>query len=184
MNLVPPGSDFDLYAGRDDSIRVERKELVNKRSETGMLNRREVEDRRYQLTLQNFRTGSVRIMVNDQLPVSRNAEIVVNPGAFSEKPSAIDKDSGKVSWEIELQPKAKRMIEFNYSVEWPKVRKSLAVIKAFVSVLSTSIDVHCSVALAGESSHLDRSHAFTNSAAKAPSRWSWIRHRGSWLLRN
>ena len=120
MNLVPPGSDFDLYAGRDDSIRVERKELVNKRSETGMLNRREVEDRRYQITLQNFRTGPVRIMVNDQLPVSRNAEIVVNPGAFSEKPSSIDKDSGKVSWEIELQPKAKRVIEFNYSVEWPK----------------------------------------------------------------
>jgi prefoldin subunit 5 len=35
MNLVPSGSDFDLYAGKDDSIKVERKELVNKRSETG-----------------------------------------------------------------------------------------------------------------------------------------------------
>ena len=120
MNLAPPGSDFDLYAGKDDSIRVERKELVNKRSETGMLNRRELEERRYQITLQNFRTGPVRILVNDQLPVSKNAEIVVNQGAFSEKPTAIDKDSGKVSWEIELQPKVKRVIEFNYSVEWPK----------------------------------------------------------------
>ena len=120
MDLAPPGSDFDLYAGEDDSIRVERKELVNKRSETGMLNKREVEDRRYQITLQNFRSGSVRILVNDQLPVSRNAEIVVNQGAFSEKPAAIDKASGKINWEIELQPKVKKVIEFNYSVEWPK----------------------------------------------------------------
>ena len=120
MKLAPPGSDFDLYAGKDDSIRVERKELVKKRSETGMLNRKEVEDRRYQITLQNFRSGPVMILVNDQLPVSRNAEIVVNQGAFSEKPAAIDKDSGKVSWEIELQPKVKRVIEFNYSIEWPK----------------------------------------------------------------
>ncbi len=120
MNLAPPGSDFDLYAGKDDSIKVERKELVDKRSETGMLNRREVEDRRYQITLQNFRSDPVRLLVNDQLPVSRNAEIVVNQGTFSEKPAAIDKDSGKLSWEIELQPKVKRVIEFSYSVEWPK----------------------------------------------------------------
>ncbi len=120
MNLEASGSDFDLYAGKDDSIKVERNELVNKRSETGMLNRREVEDRRYQISLQNFRSGPIKLLVNDQLPVSRNAEIVVNQGAFSDKPAAIDRDSGKLSWEIELQPKIKKVIEFNYSVEWPK----------------------------------------------------------------
>jgi uncharacterized protein (TIGR02231 family) len=120
MNLAPSGSDFDLYAGKDDSIKVERKEVVRKRSETGMLNRRAVEDRRYQISLQSFRSGPIRLLVNDQLPVSKNAEIVVNQGAFSDKPTAIDKDSGKVSWQIELQPKVKRVIEFAYSIEWPK----------------------------------------------------------------
>ena len=120
MNLAAPGSDFDLYAGKDDSIKVERKELVNKRSETGILNRREVEDRRYQISLQNFRSGPIKLLVNDQLPVSRNADIVVNQGTFSDKPAAFDKDSGNLRWEIELQPKVKRVIEFNYSVEWPK----------------------------------------------------------------
>jgi uncharacterized protein (TIGR02231 family) len=123
MNLVPLGSDFDLYAGKDDSIKVERKELVNKRSETGMLNRREVEDRRYQISLQNFRSSPIRLLVYDQLPVSKNADIVVNQGAFSDKPATVDKDSGKLSWEIELQPKVKKVIEFNYSVEWPKGRE-------------------------------------------------------------
>jgi uncharacterized protein (TIGR02231 family) len=123
MNLVPLGSDFDLYAGKDDSIKVERKELVNKRSETGMLNRREVEDRRYQISLQNFRSSPIRLLVYDQLPVSKNADIVVNQGAFSDKPATVDKDSGKLSWEIELQPKVKKVIEFSYSVEWPKGRE-------------------------------------------------------------
>ena len=123
MDLVPSGSDFDLYAGKDDSIKVERKELVNKRSETGMLNRREVEDRRYQISLQNFRSSPIGLLVYDQLPVSKNADIVVNQGAFSDKPAAVDKDSGKLSWEIELQPKVKKVIEFNYSVEWPKGRE-------------------------------------------------------------
>jgi uncharacterized protein (TIGR02231 family) len=120
MNLAPSGSDFDLYAGKDDSIKVERKELVSKRSETGILNRREVEDRRYQISLQNFRSSPIKLTVNDQLPVSKNADIAVNQGAFSDKPTAIDKDTGKLSWDFELQPKVKKVIEFNYSVEWPK----------------------------------------------------------------
>jgi uncharacterized protein (TIGR02231 family) len=123
LNLASAGSDFDLYAGKDDSIKVERKELVNKRSETGMLNRREVEDRRYQISLQNFRSSPIRLLVYDQLPVSKNADIVVNQGAFSDKAATVDKDSGKLSWEIELQPKVKKVIEFNYSVEWPKGRE-------------------------------------------------------------
>jgi hypothetical protein len=94
---VPAGSDFDLYVGKDDAIKVERKELANKRSETGMLNRRELEDRKFQISLQNFRPGPIKILICDQLPVSRNADIVVSQGAFSDKPSAFDKDSGKLN---------------------------------------------------------------------------------------
>jgi uncharacterized protein (TIGR02231 family) len=123
MNLIPSGADFDLYAGKDDSIKVERKELLNKRSETGILNRREVEDRRYQISLQNFRAGPIKIAVYDQLPVSRNADILVNQGSFSDKPATIDNDSGKLTWDFELPSKAKKVVEFNYSVDWPKGRE-------------------------------------------------------------
>jgi len=123
MDLTPSGADFDLYAGKDDSIKVERKELISKRSETGMLNRREIEERRYQISLQNFRSGPIKVSVYDQLPVSRNADIVVNQGSFSDKPATFDKDSGKLTWDFELQPKVKKVVEFNYSLEWPKGRE-------------------------------------------------------------
>jgi uncharacterized protein (TIGR02231 family) len=120
MSLVPPTSEFDLYVGRDDSIKVERKEIASKRSETGLLNRREVEERKYQISLQNFRPGAIGILVYDQIPVSKNADIAVNQGAFSDRPTAVDKDAGKLTWEIEVPPKVKKVIEFGYSVEWPK----------------------------------------------------------------
>jgi uncharacterized protein (TIGR02231 family) len=123
MSLVPPTSEFDLYCGRDDSIKVERKEIAGKRSETGLLNRREMEERKYEITLQNFRPGPIRILVYDQIPVSKNADIVVNRGAFSDNPAAIDNDTGKLSWEVELPSKKKKVIEFGYSVEWPKGKK-------------------------------------------------------------
>ena len=123
MSLVPPTSEFDLYLGRDDAIKVERKEVISKRSETGLLNRKEVEERKYQITLQNFRSRPIRILVYDQIPVSKNADIVVNQGAFSDNPAVADKDTGKLSWEMELPPKVKKVIEFGYSVEWPKGKK-------------------------------------------------------------
>ena len=120
MNLVPPSSEFDLYVGRDDSIKVERKAIVSKKSETGLLNRKEVAERKYQIILQNFRPAPIRLLVYDQIPVSKNADITVNQGSFSDKPTTVDKDTGKLTWEIELPPKVKKVIEFGYSVEWPK----------------------------------------------------------------
>jgi hypothetical protein len=60
------------------------------------------------------------VVVYDQIPVSKNSDITVNQGDFSDKPTAVDKDTGKLTWEIELPPKLKKAIEFGYSVEWPK----------------------------------------------------------------
>jgi uncharacterized protein (TIGR02231 family) len=120
VGLVPPTSEFDLYVGRDDAIKAERKDIVSKRSETGLLNRKEVEDRKYQIFIQNFRPEAIHVLLYDQIPVSRNADIAVNQGAFSDKPAAVDKDTGKLTWEIEVPPKVKKLIEFSYSVEWPK----------------------------------------------------------------
>jgi uncharacterized protein (TIGR02231 family) len=120
LSLLPAGGDFDLYVGQDDSIKAERKETVHKRSETGILNKREVEDRTYQISIQNFRANPIKLLMYDQLPVSETADVVVNQGPFSDKPATSDKDSGKLSWNIELGPKAKKVIEFSYSVEWPK----------------------------------------------------------------
>jgi uncharacterized protein (TIGR02231 family) len=120
LNLLPAGADFDLYVGQDDSIKAERKETVHKRSESGILNKRTVEDRTYQISLQNFRPNPIRLLIYDQLPISKTADIAVNQGQFPDKPTTFDKESGKLTWNIELAPKVKKVIEFSYSVDWPK----------------------------------------------------------------
>ena len=120
LNLLPAGADFDLFVGQDDSIKAERKETVHKRSESGILNKRTVEDRTYQISLQNFRPNPIRLLVYDQLPISKTADIVVNQGQFSDKPTTFDKETGKLTWNSGLAPKVKKVIEFSYSVDWPK----------------------------------------------------------------
>jgi uncharacterized protein (TIGR02231 family) len=120
MSLIQSGAEFDLYAGRDDAIKIQRKDILNKRSETGLINRRSVEERRFQITVQNFRANPIRIAISDQQPVSGNAEIVVNQTSFSAQPAAVDKLTGKIVWNVDLAPKEKKVIEFGYTIEWAK----------------------------------------------------------------
>jgi uncharacterized protein (TIGR02231 family) len=120
LTLLPAGADFDLYVGQDDSIKVERKETLHKRSESGILNKRTVEDRTYQISLRNFRSNSIKLLIYDQIPISKTADIVVNQGKFSDNPATVDKDSGKLTWNTQLAPNAKKVLEFSYSMDWPK----------------------------------------------------------------
>jgi hypothetical protein len=65
----------------------------------------------------------------DQLLMTINSLFLKPPtswrigGLFSDEPDSSDKDSDMLSWNTELGPKAKKVIEFSYSVEWPKCKE-------------------------------------------------------------
>jgi hypothetical protein len=69
--------------------------------------------------VQNFRKNPIRLTVYDQIPVSQDTEITVLPGQYSIKPTGIDKESGKIIWDLDLALGEKKTIEFDYTVEWP-----------------------------------------------------------------
>ena len=121
LNLpeVPSGSPFDLFCGTDDAIKITRKELVNRTSQTGFINQRAQVNRKYQITIENFRSKPIEISVLDQLPVSQNGDINVKAVNFSIQPTAQDKDTGKLTWDLTVQPKEKKIVEFEYQVDWP-----------------------------------------------------------------
>ena len=121
LNLpeVPSGSPFDLFCGTDDAIKITRKELVNRTSQTGFINQRAQVNRKYQITIENFRAKPIEISVLDQLPVSQNGDINVKSVNFSVQPTAQDKDTGKLTWDLTAQPKEKKIVEFEYQVDWP-----------------------------------------------------------------
>jgi uncharacterized protein (TIGR02231 family) len=119
LPLVPAGGEFDLSWGRDDAVKIEYKELVNRNTEVGVLSRRKQNQRKYQITIQNFRKNPVNLTVYDQIPVSQENEISVAPGQYSVKPASTEKDTGKIAWNIELNATEKKTIEFDYTVEWP-----------------------------------------------------------------
>ena len=113
------GAEFDLFAGRDDAIKIERKELATRQAETGFLNRRKQKLRKFQITVQNHRKSTVKITVYDQLPVAQDSQISVTQGQMSEKPAEFNKDTGQLTWNLTLNANEKKVIEFEYTVEWP-----------------------------------------------------------------
>jgi uncharacterized protein (TIGR02231 family) len=116
---VPTGAEFDLYCGRDDAVKVEYKELVNRDSDVGILSHRKQNLRKYQITIQNYRRNPVKLTLYDQIPVSQDNDINVTAGQYSIKPTSVDKESGKITWDLDLNSNEKKAIEFDYTVEWP-----------------------------------------------------------------
>jgi len=119
LPLISAGADFDLFCGRDDAIKIEHKELVNRDAEIGILSHRKQNQRKYQIAIQNFRKKPIKLTVYDQIPISQDNDITVTPGQYSIKPTGVDKDSGKITWDLDLAPSEKKTIEFDYTVEWP-----------------------------------------------------------------
>ncbi len=114
---IGQGEKFDLYLGIDESIKVKRTELVDKRKKS-MLGLKTRKDYGYKIELENYSKNPATITVIDQLPVSKNAEIKAELVATSAKPTAKE-DLGILKWTVEVLPSEKKSFEFQFYVEYP-----------------------------------------------------------------
>ncbi|HEY0792359.1 MAG TPA: mucoidy inhibitor MuiA family protein [Chthoniobacterales bacterium] len=120
LGNVPGGSEFDLDFGRDQNLKVLRKIRLDRRSSSGLINRRDARERKVEVTVENYHPGPFRVTLYDRLPVSQNADISVNDVAFSEPPTAQEPDTGRLTWEFELPGRGKKVITFSYTIQWPQ----------------------------------------------------------------
>lgn len=74
--------------------------------------------RSWKIRLQNNKQYAVKVIVEDQVPVSSNKEIEVKPLELSG--GELDPESGKVSWEVELEPGATHELLLSFEVKYPK----------------------------------------------------------------
>jgi uncharacterized protein (TIGR02231 family) len=120
IGTVPQGAKFDLFLGIDEGIRVKREELKDKRSKSGIFNKKKRQVFAYKITVENYKDKPHVIVVYDHIPVAANDEIKVSLGETMPKPTEFDEANGKMSWEITLNPREKREIWYEFSVEWPQ----------------------------------------------------------------
>lgn len=120
VNFIAPAAEFDFYLGGDDGVKITRKTLLDKTSRSGLIQKKETLEKKFETTLESFKETPVKVTVLDQLPVSQDASVVVSNVQFSQQPGSLDKETGKIEWVLDLKPKEKKVITSGFTVEWPE----------------------------------------------------------------
>jgi uncharacterized protein (TIGR02231 family) len=124
MEHVANGETFHLYLGIDEGIRVKRK-LLSAEAEKGLVRRRTgFRSYRYRIELENLKDRKETVTVLDQEPVSKSPDIAVAFGSATPEPVKIEEREkpGTLAWKLDLDPKEKKTIEFEFTVQYPKDR--------------------------------------------------------------
>ena len=117
VRTVMPGEKFDLALGADEGISVKHKRVQKFTEDTGLTNSGKRITYEYLLTIQNNKKTAERVIVVDQLPLSRNEKIVVKqlaPDAKDVKPT----DEGALKWSLDLKPGEKRELTVKFTVDY------------------------------------------------------------------
>jgi len=106
--------------GRDNGIRIQR-EKVSARSSRRLLASTQEQDMTWRITVKNSRKEAVSLTLQDQIPVSENSNITVTTEELSG--GQLDKSTGFVVWQLQLQPNEQREFIVHYRVKYPKSRR-------------------------------------------------------------
>ncbi len=118
LRSVMPGEKFDLALGADESITVKRK-LNNRYTEdTGVMTKSKRITYDVTFTIQNNKKTAEKLVLVDQIPISRHEKIVVKVLAPPERDVKPEAD-GTLKWTLSLNPGEKRDVPLKFSVEYP-----------------------------------------------------------------
>ncbi len=126
---IPDGADFKIDFGKDDSVRVKRKEIARVEEKGGIFTKTRRIRYRYEITAENFRKDGAPLTVRDRIPVSHNKEIVVKDveitggGKVATPGEGKDVVPGEVTWELSLGPGEKKVLGLSFAVESPADRE-------------------------------------------------------------
>ncbi len=117
LNLRQTTDTLDLSLGRDKNIIITRSKLTDYTADKMLVNTRQ-KTRGWEITLRNNKKQQVRLVLEDQFPVSMNKDIQVEPIEYSG--GSYNKETGKIIWQFTLNPSEDKKIRIAFSVKYPK----------------------------------------------------------------
>lgn len=117
---VSEASDtLKISLGKDQNIVVQRNTAEETESKSFLSGKRS-ERFHYVLQVRNNKTGTMRLEIKDQFPISGNTEITVDREESTG--GKVDDKTGIVTWDVTLQPKDEKKIDLIYTIKYPKNR--------------------------------------------------------------
>jgi uncharacterized protein (TIGR02231 family) len=117
LNINQLKDTLTVSLGTDNSILVKREKRKDFTSRK-VIGANRTDTYSFLLTIRNNKSNSVIITINDQIPVSSNSSISVDPIELSS--GKINQQTGEIKWDLEMKPQETRQIVLTYSVKYPK----------------------------------------------------------------
>jgi uncharacterized protein (TIGR02231 family) len=108
---------MEISLGRDRGIVVTR-EGGNNMVSKGIIGKNKKVTREWNITVKNMRRKDVKMKLLDQLPISTNSDVVVNPIELSG--AEHDKDTGILTWSLDIPSGGSVKKVLKYEVTYPK----------------------------------------------------------------
>jgi uncharacterized protein (TIGR02231 family) len=118
LDTIMPEARFELALGADEGIAVERRELQRFTEQIGLRSRTTRVTYEYLITVHNTKRSAERVIVTEQVPLSRNENIVVRVLEPVARELAPDEE-GKLTWVLPLAPDEKRELRLKFTIEYP-----------------------------------------------------------------
>jgi uncharacterized protein (TIGR02231 family) len=119
-SYIDPNSTLDtlnLTLGRDKRVVVKREKVVDYSSVKFMgSNKKQVFT--YEITVKNNKKEKIQLLLKDQYPISSAKEI--EEELLESSGAEVNKDTGVLTWKVELAPGASKTYRISYSVKYPK----------------------------------------------------------------
>jgi uncharacterized protein (TIGR02231 family) len=121
--FIDPNTIKDTLAvslGRDKRIVVKREKLKDLTSRK-FIGTNQKENYAYEISVRNTKQEAIKIEMEDQIPVTQNAQIEVT--VLDTGGARFNKDTGKLSWPLSLQPNETKKVIYKFEVKYPKDRQ-------------------------------------------------------------
>jgi uncharacterized protein (TIGR02231 family) len=118
--FIDPNSIKDTLAvslGRDKRIVVKREKLKDFTTRKA-IGANQKDSYAWEVSVRNTKNEPVKIIVEDQVPVSQNSQIEVT--VLDTGGARYNKETGKLNWMLLLQPNETKKVSFKYEVKYPK----------------------------------------------------------------
>lgn len=111
---------LNLSLGRDKRIQIERKKL-KEFSSNSFFGSTKTESSTWEVTIKNTRKEPIKILLEDQIPVSTDKEIEVK---LTDAGNAnVDEASGKLKWIFNVAAEQSQTAKFSFEIKYPKDKK-------------------------------------------------------------
>jgi len=87
-------------------------------TETKTIGSNKRETRAWEITVRNNKRQALDLRIEDQLPISMNKDIEVEPLDYSG--GHYYPETGRIGWKLRLEPSAERKLRISYGIKYPK----------------------------------------------------------------